>query len=235
MEPDFCHSAPTCLRAGPARAGSQGRPSAPWRLAVACALTLLAGCAGAEDPGPPEVGPTSTTPGSLPTPGSAPTILADEAGSAGIDPLTGASTATITAAATNRETALLRAVRVARHEGYDRVVFEFANVLPGYRVGYVQRPVRADGSGEEVTVDGAHVMEAVFENALDADLSRESAPRTYTGPDRLRPATPEVVELVRVGGFEGLLTWVIGVRDRVDFRITTLSSPPRVVIDLRNH
>ena len=237
MEPDCCHRAPARLRARPRRRGSDGRSTAPCRLvvAVACALVLLAGCAGAEDAGKPDVAATSTTPGSPPATDTSPTTLADEAGPGGIDPLAGASTATITAAATNPETALLRAVRVARHEGYDRIVFEFANVLPGYRVGYVQRPVRADGSGEEITVDGAHVMEAVFENALDADLSQESAPRTYTGPDRLRPATPEVVELARVGGFEGLLTWIVGVRDRVEFRVITLATPPRVVIDLRNH
>ena len=197
---------------------------------------MLGACGG--EPGGSQQAPatsTSTTAAPAPEPGGPTTTRADEAGPGGIDPLAGASTRTVTVAATNRDTALLRAVRAARHEGYDRIVFEFANVLPGYRVGYATRPVLADGSGAEVAVEGAHVMELVFENALDADLSKESAPRTYTGPDRIRPGTPEVVELVRTGGFEGKLSWVAGLRDRVDFRVTTLSSPPRVVVDVRNH
>jgi hypothetical protein len=74
-----------------------------------------------------------------------------------------------------------------------------------------------------------------MENALDADLSRPSAPRTYTGPHRLAPGTPEVVELARTGGFEGVLTWAAGLRDRVDFRVTTLAAPARLVVDFRNH
>ena len=231
----------------PARPPSgSGKDRPEWarrRLAatIVGALALLGACGDGGGTGGPAgtasstSASTSTTAAALPTPGPSATTRADEAGPSGIDAMRGASTATVTVAATNRETALLRAVRAARHEGYDRVVFEFGNVLPGYRVGYVARPVLADGSGQEVAVDGAHVVQVVFENALDADLSQESAPRTYTGPDRLRPGTPEVVELVRTGGFEGRLTWVIGLRDRVDFRVTTLTSPPRVVVDLRNH
>jgi hypothetical protein len=38
-----------------------------------------------------------------------------------------------------------------------------------------------------------------------------------------------------VGGFEGVLTWAVGLQDPVDFRVTTLQSPPRLVIDFRNH
>ena len=84
------------------------------------------------------------------------------------------------------ETALLTGVRAASHDGYDRVVFEFRNGVPGYDVGYVERPVRADGSGEPVEVDGGAVLLVRMEPALDADLTQESAPRTYTGPARLR-------------------------------------------------
>ena len=72
-------------------------------------------------------------------------------------------------------------------------------------------------------------------NALDADLAEEGAPPTYTGPNRFSPGTPEVIELVRTGGFEGVLTWAIGLNDRVDFRVLTLQDPPRLVIDVRNH
>ena len=153
----------------------------------------------------------------------------------GIDTLAGASTKPVTVEATNTDTALLDDVRAARHEGYDRVVFQFANDLPGYDVRYVQRPIVEDASGKVVTVKGAYVLRVRMENALDADLTKSTAPRTYKGPTRFTPGTPEVAELVRTGGFEGVLTWAIGLNDQVDFRVTTVQGPPRLVIDVRNH
>jgi hypothetical protein len=149
--------------------------------------------------------------------------------------MAGASTKPMVVGATNDRTALLTRVRVARHEGFDRVVFAFANALPGYDVRYVRRPIRQDGSGKVVKVAGSFVARVRMENALDADLSKSSAPLTYLGPMRFSPSTPEVAELARTGGFEGILTWVVGVRDRVDLRVTTLTAPPRVVVDFRNH
>jgi hypothetical protein len=144
----------------------------------------------------------------------------------------GASTETVVASATITETALLTDVRAARHEGYDRVVFEFANGVPGYEVGYVERPVVADGSGDEVAIEGGAVLGVRMDPALDADLTQESAPRTYPGPNRFSPSTTVVVELVRTGGFEAVLTWGIGIDAERPFRVTTLVDPPRIVIDV---
>ena len=153
----------------------------------------------------------------------------------GIDTMPGASTRPVHAPATGDEVALLTDVRAARHEGFDRVVFEFRNALPGYDVRYMSGPVREDGSGKAVTLAGNHVARIRMENALDADLTQEDAPLTYTGPRRFRPGTPVVAELARVGGFEAVLTWAAGLQDRVDFRVSTLSAPARLVVDFRNH
>ncbi len=43
-----------------------------------------------------------------------------------------------------------------------------------------------------------------------------------------------MAELARVGGFEGVLTWAIGVRDRTTFRVDALGNPNRLVIDVGN-
>ena len=197
------------------------------------AVVLLAGCGGSKPAAsttPAQTGTTSTTTTATTT-GTSPTTTTTQ----GIDTMAGASTNPVVVKPTNTETALLTGVRAARHEGYDRVVFEFANTLPGYDVRYVQRPIVEDGSGRTVQVDGANVVRVRMQNALDADLSKPSAPQTYTGPTRLSPPTPEVASLVRTGGFENVLTWVVGLRDRVDYRVTTLDSPPRLVVDFRNH
>ena len=200
-------------------------------LTVAVAL-VITGCGGSGEPVSKTTSKPATTTTTATTTGKTTETTQT---TTGIDTMPGAGTQPVVVKATNTDTALLSDVRAARHEGYDRVVFQFANTLPGYDVRYVQRPIVQDGSGKVMTVDGAYVLRVRMENALDADLTKASAPPTYTGPQRIKPSTPEIAELLRTGGFEGILTWVIGARDRVDFRVTTLDSPPRLIVDLRNH
>ncbi len=205
---------------------------------LAVTALWLAGCGG-DDGGDERSSMSTSTPTQEGTGTSGQTGTGTTTGQTGagggIDTLEGASTAPVVVRATNKETALLTDVRAARHEGFDRVVFEFRNALPGYDVRYVERPLLQDGSGSETTVNGRFIARIRMEHALDADLGKESAPRTYTGPDRFSPGSPEVVELVSAGGFEGVLTWAVGLKDRVDFRVLTLKSPARLVIDFRNH
>lgn len=205
-------------------------------IAVLLTTTVAAGCGGGKkaassEPATSRTATRTTTTGTGTTTG---TTTSGPSGG-GIDTMPTAGTKPVNVKATNSATALLTDVRAARHEGFDRVVFQFKNTLPGYDVRYVQRPVTEEGSGRTVAVKGAYVVRVRMENALDADLTQASAPRTYTGPMRLSPATSEVVELARAGGFEGTLTWVVGLNDRVDFRVTTLQAPPRLVVDFRNH
>lgn len=191
---------------------------------------LVAGCG--DDDGPVSSSRTASPPATSTTAGAAtvPTKTAEPA----VDPLEGATDQPVTETATNTETALLTAVRAARHEGYDRVVFEFANAMPGYDVRYADGAVKAEGSGSDVEVDGDHAVIVRMENALDADLSKADAPLTYTGPRRFSPDTAVVSELVRAGGFEGVLTWAVGLDDRADYRVSALDGPPRLVVDFRD-
>lgn len=198
-------------------------------LAVVAAVQIAA--CGGESNRAATTSPTTATPSTTaPTPATGTTTTPG-----GIDTMPGASTHPVHVPATNRQTALLTAVRAARHEGFDRLVFQFRNVLPGYDVRYVSRPVRQDASGRIVAIAGSSVVRIRMEHALDADLSQASAPLTYTGPRRFTPGTPELAELARSGSFEGVLTWVAGLQDRVDFRVTTLAAPPRLIVDFRNH
>jgi hypothetical protein len=199
-------------------------------ILVVCAA-LLSGCGGDEPAG--STGAASAAPAVTATTAPATTPTATTEPEA-IAPLDGATDEPVVEPAVNAEVAQLTAVRAARHEGYDRVVFEFANVLPGYDLRYADGPIQADGSGDEVPVAGRYVVIVRMENALDADLSKPEAPMTYTGPQRFSPGTPQVTELIRVGGFEGVLTWAVGLAERVDYRVSTLDDPPRLVVDFRS-
>lgn len=167
----------------------------------------------------------STTSTSRPSPssaGTAPTTTAPFAGTT--DPTT---------IPAGRGTALLTAVRSGVQPGYDRVVFEFDGTgLPGVAVAYTPRPIRADASGDEVAIEGDAVLVVRMSPAAGVDLSGNTAIITYTGPTRLAPRQANVVEIVRTGDFEGVLTWAIGLRARTAYRVLTLESPSRVVIDI---
>jgi hypothetical protein len=202
-------------------------------VALVSSLSLVAAACGDDDGGAIDTSSTTTTA----TPAVTPTTRADEGG---IDPMSDASTSPVSVpvpADAAGGAALLSAVRASRHEGYDRVVFEFttASSLPGYSVSYVDEPVTEDGSGKEVDVAGDHVLLVRMEHASGVDLTKESAPQTYTGPTRFTPGTPEVTELVRTGDFEAVLSWAIGVHDKAAFRVLTLGNPARLVVDVQNH
>lgn len=130
--------------------------------------------------------------------------------------------------------AYLKEVRVARHDGLDRVVFEFEDAVPGYEVAVTQRPVTEDGSGDTVAVEGLGLLQVRFENAAGARIEGERVIEVYRGPRRVPGGSAALVaEVVDAGDFEGAVTWVIGVRQSVTAAgVTTLSAPHRVVVDI---
>lgn len=213
-------------------------------LALLVATVLAAACGTTEAPGPsggPGGSTTATTPaGTAPATATTPTTTSGattvpEPTTDGIDPMPGADTSTRSAPFTGTATTHLTDVRVARHEGYDRVVFSFDGDVPGYEIGYVEPPLLADGSGEPVDVDGGAFLRARFEPASGVDLSGPEYREVYTGPTTVTGDTSVLIEVVRTGDFEAVLTWVAGIEERQDFRVATLTSPARVVIDVRNH
>jgi hypothetical protein len=190
-------------------------------------LAVSSGCGGSDK--------SSTPTGGNSLPSSTPTTTT---GTDGIDPLEGAGTTAIKGSSTGSETALLERVAVGRHEGYDRVVFQFRNTLPGYRVEYVQPPLKEDGSGNPVEIKGNAFLVVRMEPASGFDLNTGEGVMIYKGPRRLEGSaagTSVVQELGRTGDFEAVLTWAIGLSDKVDFRVQTAASPLRLIVDLRNH
>jgi hypothetical protein len=142
---------------------------------------------------------------------------------------TGGSTTPVSVAVTH-PAAHLVAVRAARQETVDRVVFEFTEQVPGYKVSYVKKPI-VDTSGKEVPLSENFVLQFHMQQATGFNL--DSGQPTYTGSKRLQPAgTRAVGEVTQVEDFEGTLTWVAGLNAELPFRVSTLTGPPRLVIDI---
>src|SRR5690606_25495367 len=100
---------------------------------------------------------------------------------------------------------VLRDLRAARHSGYDRIVFEFGEGVPGYHLEYIDHPVRACGSGDVVPISG--------EGWLQVRLSPAHA-HDETGKPTLFPSgqkvdLPNLREFERTCDFEAVTTYVL--------------------------
>lgn len=193
------------------------RRSAFCRCIAVTALLLLGACNRGDDEPAIDVSGTTTTTPTTAAPTSVPEAVAPPV-----------------SVPASRVRAHLTGVRADNKEdGGSRVVFEFDPGLPGYKVDFVERPVTMDGSGDEVKVAGEAVLEITMENASQARFEGEKVINTYTGPRRLQPAGDgAVVEVVEAGDFEGLVHWVVGVRQAdTKVSVSTLSGPSRLVLD----
>ena len=132
---------------------------------------------------------------------------------------------------------MLRAVETSRGpgSGYDRIVFEFtgdSGSPPGYRIEYTTGPVQRCGSGDPVAVAGAARLVVRFEPAQAHDERGNPAPPPATRHST--PALPAVRELTLICDFEGQVEWVLGVAARTPYRISELSGPARLVLDVKH-
>lgn len=109
-------------------------------------------------------------------------------------------------------------------------MFEFSDRVPGYKVAYATKPI-LNTEGREVQVGGTAALVVRMEAA--SGFNQTTAQQTYTGPKQLQPSgTQAVVDLAQVEDFEAVLSWAVGVKSQVGFRVSALASPPRLVIDL---
>ncbi|MCW2613365.1 MAG: hypothetical protein JWN08_359 [Frankiales bacterium] len=201
----------------------------PAVLLLALSLASLTACG--DDPDP--AGFASDSPSSAASP-SASSAAAAPAPSASTAPSTAPSFAGDTAADTEQATGeplTVTAVRVARQDGFDRVVLELAGKgvgAPGWRVEYDDTPA-AQGSGDAVEVDGAATLAVIVEGVgypFDTGVDE-------VDEDPALPGDLEVVEDVVLGAtFEGQFEAFIGVSGERPFTVRRLADPARVVIDI---
>lgn len=116
-------------------------------------------------------------------------------------------------------------VRVAHHDGYDRLVLGFAtaNTMPQYQLTQqATSTFMRDASGRPVTLDGSAGIRVVIRNA---DI-------TAGAPTDIKPALPEVREVTQIGDFERVVSYGVGLATPACFRVLELSGPTRLVVDV---
>jgi len=122
--------------------------------------------------------------------------------------------------------ATVSSVRIAHHDGYDRLVIGFAttNTMPQYQLTQqaTSHFVR-DASGQPVTLDGSAGIRAVLRYA---DI-------TPGAPTDLKAALPSIREMAQIGDFERVVSYGVGLATLACFRVLELSGPTRLVIDVQ--
>ncbi|WFR71808.1 hypothetical protein P9209_24315 [Prescottella defluvii] len=196
---------------------------------VAVAALALAGCTSAESE--PAASTTSMTSSSAASDDSSRETKAPAAAVDGT--LTAAPTgqAPQTAAASPDAALTIRDIRVGKHDGFDRVVYEFGGTgTPGWRAEIVSTATQ-QGSGKPLAVAGQGILQVLVDGSSMPFMTNVEP---YSGPNPLEVENPVVVTEVRDAGiFEGTDQTLIGLSDRnVSYRVYTLTEPTRLVVDI---
>ncbi len=141
-----------------------------------------------------------------------------------------ACTLPVTAAGTATR-AQITDIRVGTHSGYDRIVFEFAAGIPEYRIEEATPPFTQDPSGLPMNVAGSTFWKIVMNGGT---IMSPDGGITYSGSRDFSPGFPKLVQFVTGGDFEAVSTWYVGLSDVSCVRVLTLSSPSRLVIDIKH-
>jgi hypothetical protein len=136
-------------------------------------------------------------------------------------------TATLERTRQTRPAPELVSVRTARKAGYDRVLFTFKGAMPGYRVGYVA--TARDEAGRPLALRGGTYLTVAFTPALAHQP--DGAP-TFQG-GTITTDYPDLRQVRFAGDFEGRVAFGVGVAGRGGFRVTELTGPNRVAVDVR--
>jgi hypothetical protein len=128
--------------------------------------------------------------------------------------------------------ALLREIRTAAQDGFDRIVFEFeGDEVPNYTIQYIDKPVRQCGSGNVAQVAGDGWLEVKFK-ATNAHT--EAGQATIAARER-RLSLPSLKELEITCDFEAEVVVVLGVASPNPYRVLEFSNPTRVVVDIKHN
>ncbi len=146
--------------------------------------------------------------------------------------LTGAIAAVAPASVAAQAIPTMTGIRTGQNPGFDRIVLDLtAGPAPTVRYDVVVELI-ADGSGEIVWLTGEYFIAVT---ATPAAAHNDAGNPTYPGPQKFRTRDLRNAMAVAVtGDYEATLSIGLGVRSRTAVSVFTLSSPNRVVIDVRH-
>jgi hypothetical protein len=122
-------------------------------------------------------------------------------------------------------------VRTGAHDGYDRIVFEFAAGIPEFTLARDEPPFFADGSGAPVNVLGNSFLQLTLRGGTKRT---DAGTSSYGGPTEFHPHGRQLVHFIEGGDFEAQSTWYAGLEAEACLRVMTLADPDRLVIDLEH-
>ena len=128
------------------------------------------------------------------------------------------------------EMAHLAAVRLEGQDGYDRLVTEFTDRVPGYTIGYQPLPAGGRLGSRHPAFRCHHGAAPVVEPGHRGRLGRR--PADVLGSAHLTADTGSVTEVKSAGDFEAVLTWVAGLRTQEPVSCRRFEGPPRLIVDI---
>ncbi len=196
------------------------------------AALVVAGCSSgppAREPAP--APPAPSAPSVTPVPSATSTAPAPPPPSPSATPFK-ANTRDDTAEPSGTGGLTVTDVRLARQDGFDRVVFELdgpGDAQPGWDAGYTDDP-RTAGEGAVVDLPGDATLHVVLRGTGYPD---DTGVTPFTGPRPLTSDTELVTAVSWYGTFEGQDDAFVGVTERLPFRVYRLDAPRRVVVEVR--
>ena len=125
---------------------------------------------------------------------------------------------------------VIQDVRAGTHDGYDRVVFEFAGAgTPGYLTGYTAEPLQ-QASGLPVEVPGNVSLEVIIQG-VPMGLMPPNEQLLKPGPQGA--SAGNVVEVIHGATFEADAQYFIGLDSKRPYNVFVLQDPPRLVVDVQ--
>jgi hypothetical protein len=202
-----------------------------FSLPLLVLLSLVGACGDDDDTTPTATtlvatatAPPLETPTSAPT--SAPTPAATAAAGFSLQPQQ------VPGAAGPPDIPVVTDVRIGAHPeegGFDRIVFEFDGALPSATVDYVS-DIAQCGSGFPVTLAGDHILRV---RMTPANAHDEAGNLTVPATE-LDGTGQSILQAKGTCDFEADVTWALGIAGEKPFRVTTLTDPTRLVIDVQH-
>ena len=125
-------------------------------------------------------------------------------------------------------TAFVDAIRTGSHAGYDRVTVQFKNGQPG---SVSIRP-QAGTTFHQAPSGKADVLAG--RNGILVIIRGADAHTAYSGVRDIKTSSPSLAEVRVIEDFEGQISLGLGVKQAACYKVSMLTNPVRLVIDVQS-